>query len=244
MSVSTATAAVVAQDAESFLGLCADGLGWDRERLARRRAAVLNELARTGTYRHTPAELVLGAKLAWRNHTRCIGKLYGKTLMVRECRRLHHPGAIGHAGLPRLLRSRDPVTEFLPVVPFSDDRRVIPGEHSPVVPPDPDSPARRAGPRLSEGVRQRPRRPRRRGARRRDHPHRHRDGPGGDDGAARRGGPAPRPGLLGGDRRHLDRVDLRLAHRVRPRRGPAEEPAEPGVERSGFLPSARARDRP
>src|ERR1700712_373043 len=44
------------------------------------------EIARTGTYRHTVDELEFGSRLAWRNHTRCIGKLYWRTLTVRDCR--------------------------------------------------------------------------------------------------------------------------------------------------------------
>ncbi|MFE2721018.1 nitric oxide synthase oxygenase [Kitasatospora sp. NPDC059327] len=50
--------------------------------------AVLDEIDRTGTYRHTPAELAYGAKLAWRNAARCIGRLYWRSLVVRDLRHL------------------------------------------------------------------------------------------------------------------------------------------------------------
>ncbi|MQS15192.1 nitric oxide synthase oxygenase [Streptomyces kaniharaensis] len=50
--------------------------------------AVLDEIDRTGTYEHTPAELAYGAKLAWRNAARCIGRLYWRSLVVRDLRQL------------------------------------------------------------------------------------------------------------------------------------------------------------
>lgn len=58
--------------------------GDPRERLR----AVADEIERTGTYEHTPAELAYGAKLAWRNAARCIGRLYWRSLVVRDLRHL------------------------------------------------------------------------------------------------------------------------------------------------------------
>ncbi|MFC5883707.1 nitric oxide synthase oxygenase [Kitasatospora sp. CM 4170] len=55
---------------------------------AERLRAVLDEIDRTGTYEHTPAELAYGAKLAWRNAARCIGRLYWRSLVVRDLRHL------------------------------------------------------------------------------------------------------------------------------------------------------------
>ncbi len=46
------------------------------------------EIVRTGTYRHTYDELAYGAKVAWRNNTRCIGRLHWKSLAVRDMRHL------------------------------------------------------------------------------------------------------------------------------------------------------------
>jgi nitric-oxide synthase len=57
--------------------------------VAPRLAAVHAEIAATGTYVHTIEELTYGAKLAWRNASRCIGRLYWRSLMVldrRGCR--------------------------------------------------------------------------------------------------------------------------------------------------------------
>jgi len=54
--------------------------------LAARLATVRAEIDRTGIYRHTPAELTFGARVAWRNASRCIGRLYWNSLVVRDCR--------------------------------------------------------------------------------------------------------------------------------------------------------------
>lgn len=53
---------------------------------AGRLAAVRAEIADTGTYRHTTGELVFGARVAWRNANRCIGRLYWNSLTVRDRR--------------------------------------------------------------------------------------------------------------------------------------------------------------
>ena len=49
-------------------------------------AAVLREIDMTGTYWHTPEELAFGARVAWRNNARCIGRLYWRSLQVRDLR--------------------------------------------------------------------------------------------------------------------------------------------------------------
>ena len=47
---------------------------------------VRREIEATGTYWHTPAELEFGARVAWRNSARCIGRLYWHSLRVRDRR--------------------------------------------------------------------------------------------------------------------------------------------------------------
>ncbi|MEU8221295.1 nitric oxide synthase oxygenase [Kribbella sp. NPDC048915] len=51
--------------------------------------AVLAEIDATGTYWHTPEELTFGARVAWRNNKRCIGRLYWRSLQVRDLRTVH-----------------------------------------------------------------------------------------------------------------------------------------------------------
>jgi nitric-oxide synthase len=49
------------------------------------------EIAETGSYTHSTTELSHGARLAWRNNTRCIGRLYWNSLVVRDCRHVADP---------------------------------------------------------------------------------------------------------------------------------------------------------
>jgi nitric-oxide synthase len=51
-----------------------------------RLAQVRAEVAATGSYRHTILELAFGARVAWRNSARCIGRLYWRSLQVRDLR--------------------------------------------------------------------------------------------------------------------------------------------------------------
>lgn len=57
----------------------------------RRVREVLAEIDRTGTYEHTPQELAFGARVAWRNAARCIGRLYWRSLVVRDLRHVSSP---------------------------------------------------------------------------------------------------------------------------------------------------------
>ncbi|MFC6086599.1 nitric oxide synthase oxygenase [Sphaerisporangium aureirubrum] len=50
---------------------------------------VRGQIARYGTYSHTAAELEYGARVAWRNSSRCIGRLYWRSLRVRDHRFVH-----------------------------------------------------------------------------------------------------------------------------------------------------------
>ncbi|XP_059050101.1 nitric oxide synthase-like protein [Achroia grisella] len=49
---------------------------------------VQEEVTRTGTYQLTTTELVFGAKLAWRNASRCIGRIQWSKLQVFDCRQV------------------------------------------------------------------------------------------------------------------------------------------------------------
>jgi len=56
--------------------------------LEKRLDQVQVEILRKGSYRLTEKELSYGAKLAWRNSNRCMGRLFWKTLKVRDRRTL------------------------------------------------------------------------------------------------------------------------------------------------------------
>ena len=65
--------------------------------LAARSTEVTAEIERTGTYTHTMSELAWGAKVAWRNAARCIGRLYWHNLNIRDCRKLRDPDDVARA---------------------------------------------------------------------------------------------------------------------------------------------------
>lgn len=59
-----------------------------------RLAAVMREIDMTGTYWHTAKELAFGARAAWRNNARCIGRLYWQSLQVRDLRTVADAGGV------------------------------------------------------------------------------------------------------------------------------------------------------
>lgn len=52
--------------------------------------AITEEIEATGTYTHTARELEFGARLAWKNSNRCIGRHLWRSLEVRDFRLLHN----------------------------------------------------------------------------------------------------------------------------------------------------------
>src|SRR6202046_2049024 len=56
--------------------------------LSARMEQVSSEVEEHGTYWHTPEELAFAARVAWRNSSRCIGRLYWRTLRVRDRRQV------------------------------------------------------------------------------------------------------------------------------------------------------------
>ncbi|MDG6102278.1 nitric oxide synthase oxygenase [Dactylosporangium aurantiacum] len=81
------------REAEDFLGQYYrehPQRGDGRERLAQ----IRDEVAETGTYVHTYPELVFGCRVAWRNASRCIGRLYWRSLVVRDLRKVSAPDEI------------------------------------------------------------------------------------------------------------------------------------------------------
>ncbi|MEH6941340.1 nitric oxide synthase oxygenase [Bacillus sp. JJ722] len=61
--------------------------------IAERLAVIGQEIQSTGTYEHTFDELVQGARIAWRNSNRCIGRLFWNSLTVLDAREVRsHEG--------------------------------------------------------------------------------------------------------------------------------------------------------
>lgn len=110
--------------AEEFLDrMFAEGAAEEGDRFETRLAEVRAEIMETGTYRHTAAELAYGARVAWRNSARCIGRLYWRSLRIRDRRRVTGPAAIAGECVAHLRqatrggRIRPTVTVFAPDTP-------------------------------------------------------------------------------------------------------------------------------
>ncbi|MEY9967801.1 nitric-oxide synthase [Streptacidiphilus sp. MAP12-16] len=84
-----------------------------------------------GTYEHTPEELAFGARVAWRNAARCIGRLYWRSLMVRDLRHLRHPDDIAEQSVEHLRlagnggRIRPVISVFAPDRPGRPAARLL-----------------------------------------------------------------------------------------------------------------------
>lgn len=88
-----------------------------------RLAEVGRSLRCTGTYAHSPEELAFGARLAWRNHARCIGRLYWESLEVIDARHVVDPDEMAGAIMDHMAaalgegRIRSMITIFAPIEP-------------------------------------------------------------------------------------------------------------------------------
>ena len=69
---------------------------------ADRMRQIRREIASEGTYQHTEAELTFAAQVAWRNSARCIGRLYWRSLRVRDRRHLSSAAAIAAESVAHL----------------------------------------------------------------------------------------------------------------------------------------------
>ncbi|QHT63592.1 nitric oxide synthase oxygenase [Paenibacillus lycopersici] len=74
------------EEAGTFIEQFGSELGVPREETDARLKRIADELEATGTYTHTDAELAYGAKLAWRNSNRCVGRLFWESLTVQDAR--------------------------------------------------------------------------------------------------------------------------------------------------------------
>ena len=74
------------QEAFSFLDQAYFELDKDPKLLKIRKDEVMSQINATGTYKHTFEELSIGAKIAWRNSNKCIGRLFWNTMTVLDAR--------------------------------------------------------------------------------------------------------------------------------------------------------------
>lgn len=73
-------------EAKEFIAVCYQELGKRGEEAKQRLEDIKNEIDQTGSYVHTREELEHGAKMAWRNSNRCIGRLFWNSLNVIDRR--------------------------------------------------------------------------------------------------------------------------------------------------------------
>lgn len=98
--------------------------------LAARVEEVRREIDATGTYVHTPDELTFGARVAWRNAARCIGRLYWNSLRVRDRRTVADPADVAAECVTHLReagrggRVRSTITVFAPDSPGAHGPRI------------------------------------------------------------------------------------------------------------------------
>ena len=91
---------------------------------------VRREVRLTGTYRHTLEELEFGARVAWRNSSRCIGRLYWQSLKVRDRREVTGAAAVAAECAEHLRvatnhgRVRPVITVFAPDTPARSGPRI------------------------------------------------------------------------------------------------------------------------
>jgi nitric-oxide synthase, bacterial len=97
----------------------------------RRLAQVRQEVDASGSYWHTPAELEFGARVAWRNSSRCIGRLYWRSLRVRDRREVTAAPRIAAESISHLReatnggRIRPLITVFAPDTPDRPGPRIV-----------------------------------------------------------------------------------------------------------------------
>lgn len=72
--------------AAEFIRECYSELGWEGK-IAARIKEIDQEIEETNFYEHKYEELVHGAKMAWRNSNRCIGRLFWENLHVIDARK-------------------------------------------------------------------------------------------------------------------------------------------------------------
>ncbi|MGW5680124.1 nitric oxide synthase oxygenase, partial [Streptomyces sp. NPDC003860] len=115
-------------EAEDFLGLLHAEHPDQPLTVRQRMRQVRAEVADTGSYAHTADELAFGARVAWRNSSRCIGRLYWQSLRVLDRRDATTPREI-HRHLCEHLRQATNGGRIRPTISvFAPDR---PGRPAP-----------------------------------------------------------------------------------------------------------------
>ncbi|MEY9858305.1 nitric-oxide synthase [Catenulispora sp. GAS73] len=116
----------LSDEAERFLHQCYTELDRTAELPARCRA-VAAAIRADATYDHTFAELEYGARVAWRNSSRCIGRLYWQSLRLRDRRATDRPLRIGEECVGHLREATNDGRIRPTITVFAPDRPDRPG---------------------------------------------------------------------------------------------------------------------
>jgi nitric-oxide synthase len=82
------------EEALAFLDIYASEQRIAVDHISHRKREIVRELRRHDYYEHTPEELAFGARVAWRNHANCIGRLHWKSLEINDYRSVRDPDVI------------------------------------------------------------------------------------------------------------------------------------------------------
>lgn len=85
------------EEASQFIQECYGELGESAQDVEQRIREIRRDISETGCYAHTAEELKHGAKMAWRNSNRCIGRLFVDTLQVLDARGADTEEAVAEA---------------------------------------------------------------------------------------------------------------------------------------------------
>ena len=113
------------EEAYEFLTLFYEEYSRDRSHISERWREACIEIEKTGTYTHTYDELAFGARVAWRNSVRCIGRLRWQSLIVRDARTTTTAQGIHSQLVEHLIRAsnggriRSIITVFQPDSPVT-----------------------------------------------------------------------------------------------------------------------------
>ncbi len=118
------------QEATLFLHQCYQELGKSDAELEARLQQVEHDIQNNGSYEHTFEELEHGAKMAWRNSNRCIGRLFWDNLKVRDQRHIQGTEQIADSLLEHIRyatnggKVRPTITIFRPRVIDGSEMRI------------------------------------------------------------------------------------------------------------------------
>ena len=117
------------EEAKAFIEQCYTELGRESE-IDSRLETIRRDIEARGHYDHTFAELEHGARMAWRNSNRCVGRLFWRSLEVVDQRHLDSPDEMYEACCQHVERARNGgditplVTIFKPMIRGNQQARL------------------------------------------------------------------------------------------------------------------------